>query len=29
MDIAVTEAALELARKRGGVMAVDFIPPIA
>jgi hypothetical protein len=29
MDIAVTEEALELARKRGGVMAVDFIPPIA
>jgi hypothetical protein len=29
MDLAVSEAALSLARKKGGVMAIDFIPPIA
>lgn len=29
MNISITEAAEELARKRGGVMALDFIPPVS
>ncbi len=29
MQFHVTDNALDLARKRGGVMAVDFIPPIS
>ena len=28
MEIAFTEAAPALARKRGGVVALDFIPPL-
>lgn len=28
MQIAITPDALELARERGGVMALDFIPPL-
>ncbi len=28
MQIAVTPEALELARERGGVVALDFIPPL-
>lgn len=29
MKISMSEAAVELARARGGVMALDYIPPIA
>jgi hypothetical protein len=29
MDISLAPDALELARERGGVLAIDFIPPIA
>jgi hypothetical protein len=28
MDVQVTEAALELARKKGGHVALDFIRPV-
>ena len=28
MDVTVTEAALELARKKGGNVALDFIRPV-
>jgi len=28
MELFVTPAAVELIRKRGGVAAIDFIPPI-
>ena len=28
MEIELTEAAVDLARRRGGVLALDFIPPI-
>ena len=28
MDISLTPEALDLARERGGVMALDFIPPL-
>jgi len=28
MQISVTPEAIELARERGGVMALDFIPPL-
>ncbi len=28
MQISVTPAVIELARERGGVMALDFIPPL-
>ena len=29
MYISMTPEAMELARERGGVMALDFIPPLA
>jgi len=28
MNISISDEALELARERGGVMALDFIPPL-
>jgi hypothetical protein len=28
MNLSLSDGALELARKRGGVMALDFIPPL-
>jgi hypothetical protein len=28
VQVALTPEALELARRRGGVMALDFIPPL-
>ena len=28
VDIHVTQAAADLARRKGGVLALDFIPPI-
>ena len=28
MDIQVTEAAVDLVRRKGGTAAIDFIPPI-
>ncbi len=28
MQVKVTEAALELARKKGGMVALDFIKPV-
>lgn len=28
MQLSLTPEALELARKRGGAMALDFIPPL-
>ncbi len=29
MDLSVTDGALDLIRRRGGVAALDFIPPIS
>jgi hypothetical protein len=29
MELSLTPDALELARRRGGVMAIDFIPPVS
>jgi len=29
MDLNITPAAIALVRKKGGVMAIDFIPPIS
>jgi hypothetical protein len=29
MELSLTPEALELARRRGGVMAIDFIPPVS
>lgn len=29
MEISLTTEAVELAQSRGGVMALDFIPPLA
>ena len=29
MNISLTDEALALARERGGIMALDFIPPLA
>lgn len=29
MELSLSEGAIELARERGGVMALDFIPPIS
>lgn len=29
MELNLTDEAVELARRRGGVIAVDFIPPIS
>ena len=28
MDVSFTEGAIELVRARGGVVALDFIPPL-
>ena len=29
MDLSLTQDAVDLARERGSVMAIDFIPPVS